>query len=87
MPLPPGLGGTTGTVLIDGFWRAIRKTRRARGGAVTLRVEPFTRLSAGQTAAVTAEGTALLAFVAPDAEAGEIEVAAPNLGEPHPKTP
>jgi hypothetical protein len=87
VPLPPGLGGSTGTVLIDGFWQAIWKISRAGGRAVTLRVEPFTRLSAEQQAAVTAEGTGLLAFVAPDAEASEIQFAGPNLREPHPKTP
>jgi Winged helix DNA-binding domain len=87
VPLPPGLGGTTGTVLIDGFWQATWKISRPRGGAVTLRVEPFTGLSAEQSAAVTAEGTGLLAFVAPDAEASEIQLAGPNLCERHPKTP
>jgi hypothetical protein len=40
-----------------------------------------------QVAAVTAEGTGLLAFVAPDAEASEIQPAAANLSDPHPKTP
>ena len=87
MPLPPGLGGTTGTLLIDGFWRAAWKIRRPRGSPVTLRVEPFTELSEEQVAAVTAEGTGLLAFVAPDAEASEIQLAPANLSEPHPKTP
>ena len=87
VPLPPGLGGTTGTVLIDGFWRATWKIRRPRGGPVTLRVEPFTELSETQVAAVTAEGTGLLAFVAPGGQTSEIQFAAPNLSEPHPKTP
>jgi hypothetical protein len=87
VPLPPGLGGTTGTVLIDGFWQATWKITRSRGGAVTLRVEPFTGLSAEQMAAVTAEGTELLALVAPDAEASKIQLAGANLAEPHPKTP
>jgi Winged helix DNA-binding domain len=87
VPLPPGLGGTTGTLLIDGFWQATWKIRRPRGGAVTLRVEPFTELSEEQVAAVTAEGIGLLAFVAPNAEASEIQLAAANLSEPHPKTP
>jgi hypothetical protein len=87
VPLPPGLGGTTGTVLIDGFWRATWKIRRPRGDAVTLRVEPFTQLSAEQAAAVTGEGSGLLAFVAPGAEASEIQLAAPNLSDPHPKIP
>lgn len=86
-PLPPGLGGTTGTVLIDGFWQATWKITRPRGGAVTLRVEPFTGLSAEQSAAVTAEGTELLVFAALDAEASEIQFAGANLSKRHPKTP
>ncbi len=91
MPEPQVLGqralNTTGTALIDGCWRATWKISRRGGGAVTLRVEPFTGLSAERSAAVAAEGTGLLAFVAPDAEASEIQVADPNLGELHPKTP
>ena len=87
VPLPPGLGGSNGTVLIDGFWRATWKITRQRGGTVTLRVEPFTELSAEQTAGVTAEAAGLLAFVAPDAEAIEIKLVDPNLSERHPKTP
>jgi hypothetical protein len=87
LPLPPGLGGSNGTVLIDGFWRATWKITRQRGGTVTLRVEPFTEFSAEQTAGVTAEATGLLAFVAPDAEAIEIKLVDPNLSERHPKTP
>jgi hypothetical protein len=63
------------------------KITRQRGGTVTLRVEPFTELSAEQTAGVTAEATGLLAFVAPDAEAIEIKLVDPNLSERHPKTP
>jgi hypothetical protein len=87
VPLPPGLGGSNGTVLIDGFWRATWKITRQRGGTVTLRVEPFTEFSAEQAAGVTAEATGLLAFVAPDAEAIEINLVDPNLSERHPKTP
>ncbi len=87
VPLPPGLGGSNGTVLIDGFWRATWKITRERAGAVTLRVEPFTELSAEQTAGVTAEATGLLAFATPDAEASEIKLVDPNLSEQHPKTP
>jgi hypothetical protein len=74
VPLPPGLGGTCGTVLIDGLWQATWKIAGGRGGA-TLRIEPFTRLSAGQAAAVTAEGARLLAFVAPETGAGDIQIA------------
>jgi hypothetical protein len=86
VPLPPGLGGTTGTVLIDGFWQAIWKITRQRGAA-TLRIEPFARLSGGQATALSSEGSRLLAFVAPDADTSHIEVGAANLREPHPKSP
>ncbi len=86
VPLPPGLGGTSGTVLIDGFWQATWKIGR-RSRAVTLRIEPFARLSAEQTAAVMAEGTRLLAFVAPGAGTSDIQLVTPNQSEPHPKSP
>jgi Winged helix DNA-binding domain len=75
VPLPPGLGGTGGTVLIDGLWQATWKLARDRGGAA-LRIEPFTRLSAAQAAEVTAEGARLLAFAAPGA--GDIQIADPT---------
>jgi Winged helix DNA-binding domain len=76
VPLPPGLGGTGGTVLIDGLWQATWTVVR-RGGA-TLRIEPFTRLPAGQAAAVAEEGARLLAFVAPGADPGDIQFAGPT---------
>jgi hypothetical protein len=87
VPLPPGLGASNGTVLIDGFWRATWKITRQHGRDVTLRVEPFTELSSEETAGVTAEATGLLTFVAPDAEASEIQLAGPNMSDQHPKTP
>ncbi len=77
VPLPPGLGGTSGTVLIDGLCQATWKIVRQRGG-VTLRIEPFPRLPAGQAAAVTAEGARLLASVAPGADPGDIHLARPT---------
>jgi Winged helix DNA-binding domain len=77
VPLPPGLGGTSGTVLIDGLWQATWKIVRRHDG-VTLRIEPFTRLPAGQAAAVTEEGARLLAFAAPGAGPGDIHLAGPT---------
>jgi hypothetical protein len=77
VPLPPGLGGTAGTVLIDGLWQATWKVTGGRGGAA-LRIEPFTRLSAGQAAEITAEGARLLAFVAPGADAVDIQITGPT---------
>ena len=76
VPLPPGLGGTGGTVLIDGFWQATWKITR-KAGTATLRIEPFTRLPRGQAAAVTAEGARLLAFAAADAEVRDVRLGPP----------
>jgi DNA glycosylase AlkZ-like len=73
VPLPPGLGGTSGTVLVDGFWQATWKITREKGAAL-LRVEPFTRLAPGQAAAVAEEGARLLAFAAADAGARDVHV-------------
>jgi len=77
VPLPPGLGGTGGTVLIDGLWQATWKLTGRRDGTA-LRIEPFTRLPGGQAAEVTAEGARLLGFVAPGGGAGDIQIAGPT---------
>jgi Winged helix DNA-binding domain len=78
VPLPPGPGGTCGTVLVDGFWQATWKITRVRqrgaGGAAVLSVEPFSRLAPRQAAAVAEEGARLLAFAAPDASAHDVRV-------------
>jgi len=76
VPLPPGLGGTRGTVLIDGLWQATWAVVRNDGA--TLRIEPFARLPARQAAAVAEEGARLLAFVAPGADPGDIHFAGPT---------
>lgn len=73
VPLPPGSGGTSGTVLIDGSWRATWRIVRRRGAA-TLHVEPFARLSNADAAAVSAEGARLLAFAAADAVGHDIRL-------------
>jgi Winged helix DNA-binding domain len=62
-PLPPGDGGTVGTVLVDGDLAGTWRLARA-GHAATLTVEPFRRLSTADRAEVEAEGARLLAFVA-----------------------
>ncbi len=58
-------------VLVDGFtngtWKIIRQRRTA-----TLTIEPFTRLSKKETAALTEEGARLLAFAAADADSHDI---------------
>jgi Winged helix DNA-binding domain len=82
VPLPPGPGGTRGTVLIDGFWQATweitrdgKTGTREQGAAAVLRVEPFTQLSRGQAAAVAEEGARLLCFAAEDADDHDVHIA------------
>ncbi|MEP7022876.1 MAG: winged helix DNA-binding domain-containing protein [Actinomycetota bacterium] len=64
IPLPPGNGGTRGTVLVDGFfagiWHAARNPEQ-----VTLHIETFEPLTKADASAVTEEGLELLAFIAP----------------------
>jgi hypothetical protein len=71
IPLPPGNGGTRGTLLVDGFfagtWRATRKSGKAE-----LKVETFARLSRSDASEVTSEGTDLLAFIAPGDKPGVV---------------
>jgi winged helix DNA-binding protein len=62
IPLPPGNGARRGTILVDGDYRADWHIDSA--GLLT--VEPFTRLSPAESADVTTEGLALLAFVLPN---------------------
>jgi hypothetical protein len=74
VPLPPGNGGSRGTLLLDGYFRATwRITRQAT--AATLTIEPFAPLSAPDRAALEAEGTHLLAFTAADATSHAIRFA------------
>jgi hypothetical protein len=74
VPLPPGNGGSRGTLLVDGMWRATWQITRADGTA-TLTVEPFEPLSPADEAAVTEEGRSLLAFAAGDAEKIDVRFA------------
>jgi hypothetical protein len=66
VPLPPGNGATTGTLLVDGLWRADWTITRGRDRAV-LHVAPFGPLGHVQADAVVAEGRRLLEFAAPAA--------------------
>jgi hypothetical protein len=75
VPLPPGNGGTVGTLLVDGTWSATWRTERD-GDAAALVVEPFARLRPRQAEEVTAEGLRLLAFTCADAEA-EVRIMPP----------
>jgi len=68
VPLPPGNGATTGTVLIDGCWEAGWRRNRA-----VLEIRPFARLADATADAVMAEGARLLEFTDP---------AGPASGEP-----
>jgi hypothetical protein len=64
-----------GTVLLDGFVRALWKIRRT-GPAATLTVTPLRRLSKADTAAVTAEARRLLAVAAGAATVRHVVIAA-----------
>jgi hypothetical protein len=68
VPLPPGIGGVSGSVLVDGFWQANWRL----GDPGTLIVEPFGRLPGRDVAEVTEEGLRLVAFLAPDADRHEV---------------
>jgi hypothetical protein len=73
VPLLPGNGGVSGTVLVDGFFRGTWKITRS-GAAADLHVMPFERLSKDERAAVAAEGSRLLRFTSPDAEGHNVRV-------------
>jgi Winged helix DNA-binding domain len=70
-PLPPGAGGTGGTVLLDGVWRGTWRIERTPGRAV-LAVEPFEPVTAADRAALEEEAGRLLGLAA--AEAGDHDV-------------
>lgn len=70
VPLPPGIGGTSGSLLVDGFWRA---TWRLDGSAPV--VEPFERLRTADVTEVTEEGHRLLGLIAADADDHRIVIA------------
>jgi Winged helix DNA-binding domain len=73
VPLRPGDGAGTGTVLIDGFVGATWTVKRD-GDAATLAVEPIRGISKKAAASVRAEARRLLAFVAPEASRREVVV-------------
>lgn len=75
VPLPPGIGGACGTLLVDGFWRGTWRITRADDTA-TLVIEPFEPL--GVVDAVTEEGARLLAFAAADAGRHDVEIMEPR---------
>lgn len=73
VPLPPGIGGTSGSLLVDGFWQA---GWRLENGS-TLVIEPFHRLARADVAAVTEEGHRLLGLIAADADDHRMVFATP----------
>ena len=64
VPLPAGLGATTGTLLADGFWAAEWTITRGPDRAV-LEIRPFGPLGMVRQDAIGAEGSRLLEFAAP----------------------
>ena len=65
VPLPPGNGAAQGTLLVDGLFAGTWRATRQKGKA-ELQVTTFARLPKSGASAVTAEGLALLAFIAPE---------------------
>jgi len=72
-PLFAGGGGVLGTVLVDGFLRGTWRLTHGPGTA-TLRIQPFTRLSATDAAAVADEGARLLSSTAADATTHDLQL-------------
>jgi hypothetical protein len=73
VPLPPGNGGRTGTVLVDGRWNGIWAISRSRDTAV-LRVQPQDPITSRDADALEAEGARLLRFAVPEAGVTRCEV-------------
>lgn len=71
LPLLPGNGGVSGTVLLDGFFHGTWRITRKRDDAALL-IAPFASLAEQDREALAEEGVKLLTFVA--AEAGSREV-------------
>jgi len=67
VPLPPGNGANTGTLLVDGVWQGTWKLRDQ-----TLWIEMFTKVGSAHRDALLAEAEQLCAFVAPQ---GKYEIA------------
>ena len=66
VPLPPGHGASSGTLLVNGFWQADWTITRGSDQA-ELAVRPFIPLPAPVRDAIRAEGRRLLEFAAPAA--------------------
>jgi hypothetical protein len=77
-PLFPGNGGVMGTLLVDGLFQATWRIVR-QGGAARLVITPFTQLPSADLAAISGEGTRLLAFAAADAAPHDVGILPPAL--------
>jgi len=75
-PLLAGNGGTSGTILVDGFFRGTWKITR-RHDAASLIIAPFAPLLSQDRAALTEEGIRLLAFAAGETQAHDVRIVAP----------
>jgi Winged helix DNA-binding domain len=73
VPLPPGPGARSGTLLEDGVLTATWRITITSRDAATLEVRPFRSLRARQS--IVAEGQRLLRFVAPDVDNPEVQFA------------
>ncbi len=73
IPLPPGPGARSGTLLEDGVLSATWRITITRREAATLVLTPFRSLRGRK--AIAAEGGRLLRFVAPDVEHREVRFA------------
>lgn len=76
VPLPPGHGARTGTILLDGTWQGIWQHRPP-----TLELKTFVSLGRDNRAALLAEGTALASFLTPNQRT---ELLHREPVEPHP---
>lgn len=75
VPLPPGLGARSGTLLVDGLVRATWSIHR-RGASAILQIEPFDRLS--DRDAIREEGIRLLGFAAEHAGDHDVTFTVPS---------
>jgi hypothetical protein len=73
IPLLPGNGGTSGMLLVDGFWRANWRITSEHQRAL-LSIAAFSPLSKAERSDVAAEGHRLLAF-ATQARDGDVRFA------------
>jgi Winged helix DNA-binding domain len=73
VPLPPGEGARTGTVLVDGEFRATwQLNSQPDAPALTVQAEPA--LGAAERESVAEEGRNLVAFLRPESEAGSASI-------------